>query len=108
MSFIYFGTATEGEYTLDIEIKSDVAYTNIGYAIIELHKISHVIDPNQTDPTNSTSSPTNIFQMPIEWTVGLFAFFGVIITAVIVIVVKNRSKNVARFKERIKNEKDNQ
>jgi hypothetical protein len=102
---IMFGTATEGQYTLDIEIKSDVVYTNIGYAIIELHKISHVIDPNQTDPTNSTSSPTNIFRMPIEWTVGLLAFFGVIITVIIIIVVKSKNKNVARFKERIERKK---
>lgn len=106
VSFIYFGTATEGEYTLDIEVKSDVVYTNIAYAVIELHKISHVIDPNQTDPTNSTSSPTNIFHMPIEWTVGLLAFFGVIITAIIIIVAKNKNKNVASFRKRI--EDDNQ
>lgn len=103
---IYFGTATEGEYTLNIEIKSDVAYTNIGYAIIELHKISHVIDPNQTDPTNSTSSPTSIFQMPIEWTVGLVAFFGVGIIGLIIMVVKSKNKNVAHFKKRIGNEEE--
>lgn len=104
--FIYFGTATEGEYMLDLEIKSDVVYTNIAYAVIELHKISHIIDPNQTDPTNSTSGPTNIFHMPIEWTVGLLAFFGVIITAIIIIVAKNKNKNIARFKERIKYKKE--
>lgn len=98
---IFFGTAIGDVYTLDVEVKSDVAYTNIAYTIIELYRISGVNDPNQTDPTNSTSSPSNIFQMPIGWTVGIFAFFGVIITAIIVIVVKSKNKNVSRFKERI-------
>ncbi|MFX1375181.1 MAG: hypothetical protein ACFFA0_05160 [Promethearchaeota archaeon] len=100
---IKFGTAIGGEYKLDLEIKSDVEYMNIGYLVIELHKISHVIDPNQSNPTNSTSSPTSTFQMPTEWTAGIIAFFGVIITSAIIIVVKNRSKNIVKFKDHIKN-----
>ena len=97
---IYFGTATEGEYTLDIEIKSDVAYTNIGYAVIELHKISHVIDPNQTDPTNNTSTPKNVFSFPREWLTGFLVAGGIIIGAIIIIVVKSKNRNTTPFKER--------
>ncbi|MFX1279877.1 MAG: hypothetical protein ACFFA3_10705 [Promethearchaeota archaeon] len=96
---IFFGTAIDGLYTMDIGVKSDVNYTNIAYAIIERYRISGIQDPNQTDPTNSTT-PRNIFKMPVEWTVGLLSFFGVIITAVIVIVVKSKNRNIGRFKGR--------
>ena len=104
VSRIFFGTAIGDIYTLDVEVKSDVAYTNIAYVIIELYKISGVNDPNQTDPTNSTSSPTNRFQMPIGWTTGIIVFFGVIITPIVIIVVKNKNKNVASFTKRIQDE----
>lgn len=103
---IFFGTAIGDVYTLDVEVKSDIAYTNIAYAIIELYKISGVNDPNQTDPTNSTSSPTSKFQIPTGWIVGIIAFFGAIIVAPVVVAVKNKNKNVASFKKRI--EDDNQ
>ena len=100
LSRIMFGTATEGEYTVDLEVKSDVEYTNIAYAVIEQYRISGIDDPNQTDPTNSTSTPKNTFKIPVEWTAGIIIFFGIMIVAIVVVVVKHKNKNVARFKER--------
>jgi hypothetical protein len=96
-----FGTAIEGEYIFNIVIESAVEYVNIGYAVIELYKISQQVDPNQTNPGNSTHSRRDIFSIPEEWTIGIVIFFGVMITGLVVAVAKKRSKNVARFKERI-------
>ena len=96
-----FGTASDGEYTFSITIRSEVEYVNIGYAVIELYKISQGVDPNQTNPSNSTHSHRNTFSIPEEWTIGIVIFFGAMITGLVVVVAKKRSKNIARFKERI-------
>jgi hypothetical protein len=97
---IYFGTAVGGEYTLNIEIESDVVYANIGYAVIQISKISDLVDPNRTDPTNTTNTPRDMFSISPGWTTGFILFFGAMITIVVVIVVKSKNKNIARFKER--------
>jgi len=96
-----FGTASEGEYTFSIMIQSEVEYVNIGYAVIELYKISQGVDPNQSSPNNSTHPRRSIFSIPEEWTIGIVIFFGFMITGLVVVVAKKRSKNIARFKERI-------
>ncbi|MFX0031013.1 MAG: hypothetical protein ACFE8B_17495 [Candidatus Hermodarchaeota archaeon] len=98
-----FGTAVAGSYTIEITIYSEVEYSNICYAVIEHHKISHVVDPNQTDPDPSINStqPTNIFSFPKEWTAGILIVGGVVIAGVIIVIVKKREKNIAHFKERI-------
>jgi len=97
-----FGTAIEGLYSIDITIYSEVEYSNIGYTVIEHHKISHGVDPNQTDPDPPTNSslPTNKFSIPKEWTAGILIVGGIVIASVIVFIIKNREKNVSRFKER--------
>ena len=84
---------------------SVVQYTNIGYAVIEYHKISELVNPNETiipdpDPVNNTEFQNNIFSMPKEWNTGIMVFFGSILLIVIVVVVKNRKKQVD-FNERI-------
>jgi hypothetical protein len=105
-----FGTAIEGEYTISITIKSGVEYTNIGYSITELYKISHGVDPNQsTTPNNSSGNPTFIISLPKEWTAGIAVFFGVIIIGLVVVIRKKQSSNIGNFKERnyqYKNEKE--
>jgi len=100
-----FGTAIDGVYQEKITIQSGVQYTNIGYAVIEHHRISDLVDPNETiipdpDPVNNTVFQKNIFSMPQEWNTGILVFFGSILLIVIVVVVKNRKKNVD-FNERI-------
>ncbi|KKM18845.1 hypothetical protein LCGC14_1661640, partial [marine sediment metagenome] len=100
-----FGTAIDGVYQENLTIQSGVQYTNIGYAVIEHHRISELVDPNETvipdpDPVNNTVFQKNIFSMPQEWSAGILAFFGGILLIVIVVVVKNRKKNVD-FNERI-------
>ena len=80
-------------------------YTNIGYAVIEFSRISELVDPNETvipdpDPVNNTIFQKNIFSMPQEWSTGILVFFGSILLIVLVVVVKNRKKNVD-FHERI-------
>lgn len=98
-----FGTAIEGFYMITLSIYSEVEYSNIAYAIIEHHKISHVVDPNQTDqePPNNTTLQTNTFSIPKEWTAGILIVGGIIIVGVIVIIVRNRERNFVNFKERI-------
>jgi len=98
-----FGTAIDGLYSVALTIYSEVEYSNIAYVIIEHHKISHVVDPNQTDdepPTNSTLQ-TNWLSIPKEWTAGILIVGGIIIVGVIVIIVRNRERNFVNFKERI-------
>ncbi|MFX1478336.1 MAG: hypothetical protein ACFFCI_09395 [Promethearchaeota archaeon] len=96
-----FGTASEGEYILNITLRSKVEYVNIGYAVIELYKISQGVDPNQTIPSNSTHSRKDFFSIPEEWTIGIIIFFGAMITGLIIVVSKKRSRNISRFRERI-------
>lgn len=102
-----FGTAIEGLYTITLTIYSEVDYSNIAYAIIEHHKISHVVDPNQTDqePPNNTTLQTNKFSIPKEWTAGILIVGGIIIVGVIIIIVRSRERNFVNFKERIDSKK---
>ena len=102
-----FGTAIEGLYSIAITIYSEVDYSNIAYAIIEHHKISHVVDPNQTDqePPNNATLQTNWFSIPKEWTAGILIVGGIIIVGVIIIIVRSRERNFVNFKERIDRKK---
>ena len=100
-----FGTAIDGIHQVNISARSEVQYTNIGYAVIEFSRISELVDPNETvipdpDPVNNTIFQKNIFSMPQEWSTGILVFFGSILLIVLVVVVKNRKKNVD-FHERI-------
>ncbi|KKN26765.1 hypothetical protein LCGC14_0871470 [marine sediment metagenome] len=100
-----FGTAIDGMYQENLTIQSGVQYTNIGYAVIEHHRISDLVDPNETvipdlDPANNTEFQKNIFSMPQEWGTGILVFFGSILVIIVIVVVKNRKKNV-EFHERI-------
>ncbi len=102
-----FGTAIDGLYLITITIHNEVDYSNIGYAIIEHHKISHVVDPNQTDqePPNNTTLQTNRFSIPKEWTAGILIIGGIIIIGVIIAIVRSREQNFGNFKERIDRKK---
>ena len=102
-----FGTAIEGLYTITITIYSEVDYSNIAYAIIEHHKISHVVDPNQTgeNPPTNASVQTNWFSFPKEWTAGFLIVGGFTIVGVIVLLVRSRERNFINFKERINRRK---
>ncbi|MFX0167322.1 MAG: hypothetical protein ACFE9V_18515 [Candidatus Hodarchaeota archaeon] len=97
-----FGMATEGIYMISITIYNEVYYSNIAYAIIEHHKISHVIDPNQTDqdPPTNTTLETNRFSIPKEWTAGILIVGGIIIVGVIILIVRSHKRNFVNFKER--------
>jgi hypothetical protein len=102
-----FGTAIEGVYTITLSIYNEVDYSNIAYAIIKHHKISHVVDPNQTgeDPPSNTTVQTNWFSFPKEWTAGFLIVGGIIITGVIVLLVRSRERTFVNFKERINHRK---
>ena len=97
-----FGTATEGLYTITLSIYSEVDYSNIVYAIIEHHKISHVVDPNQTgeEPPTNTTVRTNWFSFPKEWTAGILIVGGIIIVGMIIIIIRSKERNFVNFKER--------
>ncbi len=102
-----FGTAIEGVYSITITIYNEVDYSNIAYAIIEHLKISHVVDPNQTDeePPTNTTLQTNWFSIPKEWTAGILIVGGIIIVGVIILLVRSRERNFVNFKERIDRQK---
>ncbi len=89
-----FGTAIGGLYTFDITIYSSVGYVNIGYSIIQMYQIGVGPEVNQTEPTNSSTVVNRYFTMPIEWTIGILGFMGTISAIVLVILYKQKNKNV--------------
>ncbi|MFW9821600.1 MAG: hypothetical protein ACFFE4_01610 [Candidatus Thorarchaeota archaeon] len=100
IDIIKFGTAVEGEYTISISIDSEVEYSNIAYSITELYKISDEVDPNQSNPTNSTGNPTFTVSIPKEWMVGFTVFFGAIIIGLVLMIRQRRDRNAGRLKDR--------
>ncbi|MHA2035989.1 MAG: hypothetical protein ACW98X_06115 [Promethearchaeota archaeon] len=89
-----FGTAIDGMYTVDITIYCTVEHVNIGYSIVELYQISSGTEVNKTEPTNSSTNVDRIFEMPTEWTIGIFGFAGTISAIIGVVLYKQKKKNV--------------
>jgi len=62
-----FGTSLEGLYSIQLQIKSEVEYLNLAYAVIEDYIISEMDDNNQTGtPNNSTGYERGAFSVPPE------------------------------------------
>jgi hypothetical protein len=96
----YFGTATSGIYNIRIKISCVVSYVNIAYTIIKDYKISDVIEPNQTqnDPTTVNNTVSNIYSVPIGWTIGILVFAGGLLMGISILIHNQKKQNVAGFK----------
>jgi len=78
-----FGTSVEGIYCVQLQIRVDVQYINLAYAIVEDYLISELDDNNQTGtPSNNTSYEHGIYSVPLEE----ITFLSVIIISIIIIL----------------------
>lgn len=111
----YFGTAMEGNYTIDIiiHIEVDVLCTNVAFAVIEKGKISDIIDPNDPNPDPPPSDDTAIddgdstlnstqdtqskieYSVPQEVTIAAMTGIGLSIVAISILVIYYKRKNVS-------------
>ncbi len=89
-----FGTAIGGLYSLTITIHTDVPNVNVGYSIVELNQIGSGTEVNQTEPSNSTTVLNRYFSMPTEWTLGILGFAGTLTVIILVVLYKQKKKNV--------------
>ena len=94
ISKISFGTSTEGVYTARINIRCEVQYVNIAYAVVRINQISDIVDPNQTQPVpqNETNSQKGTFYLPSEWLIGLTIGASIIIVIVIVSYLSRKKR----------------
>lgn len=92
-----FGTSEEGVYSVQLEIKADVQYINLAYAIIEDYVISENDDNNQTGtPSNSTSYDHGAFSVPVEMTILLTISIGSIVALLgVIIYYRNHRRSSA-------------
>jgi hypothetical protein len=98
-SSYYFGTATEGLYTINITIYCEVPSVNIAICILEKDSISDVLDPdipdsppgdgNVSDHTQSTVR----YYIPKEWTIGVMTFIGLSVSIPVILIIYRRKKN---------------
>jgi len=94
-----FGTAIDGDYTVNLKIYCDVDVVNIAYAIVEKQRIADETDPNDDDPPPTPDEPINGTGIetfiPREWTIGMIVFIGSAVGVPILIVVYRKKKNPA-------------
>jgi hypothetical protein len=92
-----FGTAINGDYTVNLTIYCDVEAVNIAYAIVEKQRIADGTDPNDDDPPPTPEDPINGTGIeafiPTEWTIGMIVFVGSAVCIPIIVVVYRKKKN---------------
>jgi hypothetical protein len=59
-----------------------------------MYQIGSGPEANQTEPTNSSTVINRYFTMPIEWTIGILMFAGTISAIILVVLYKQKKKNV--------------
>jgi hypothetical protein len=80
-----FGTSKEGVYVIKLQVRSEVEYVNLAYAIIEDYVISDLNDNNQTGTAdNNTSYENGLYSIPMEI---LTIFFITIISIISILGV---------------------
>jgi len=90
-----FGTYRQGVYTVNISIKCEINYVNIGYVVFEDFKKGSgtAQNINDTEPTNKTSGTDKIFYIPEEWRLGSIIFIGSLLGITTLMVVRHRKRN---------------
>ncbi|MFX1419603.1 MAG: hypothetical protein ACFE9N_11845 [Promethearchaeota archaeon] len=92
-----FGTAINGDYTINLTIYCDVNAVNIAYSIVEKQRIADGTDPNDDDPPPTPEEPINGTGIesfiPTEWTIGMIVFVGSAVCVPIIVVVYQKKKN---------------
>ncbi|MFX0040167.1 MAG: hypothetical protein ACFFCY_05070 [Promethearchaeota archaeon] len=93
-----FGTAIEGEYSLNLTIFCDVKAVNLAYAIVEEQRVADGIDPNDDNPPDPPDDPHNgtvgleAF-IPVEWTIGMIILAGCGVIIPIILIQHRKKKN---------------
>ncbi|MHA2400974.1 MAG: hypothetical protein ACXADU_19065 [Promethearchaeota archaeon] len=77
VSVYRFGTATEGNYTFCLTVKSNVDFVNIAYAVVLLGKIGDNVDPDNPEPPPSNETHNNTRQGTLI-SIPMVGFLGIL------------------------------